>query len=312
MVCGIYRIINIKNTKCYIGKSTKIQKRRTGHFGDLKRNDHHNGHLQTAWNKYGEESFIFEVLEECPKEDLTERENFWVLHFRSNEREFGYNIEIPAESPIVSNETRSKMRKNRIGRHLDEKTIKKLSERNTGKGNPFYGKKHTKEVIEKMANSKRGKHLTDEHKQLLSSAISKEKHYLYGKHPSITVREKQSTAHSGEKSSTAKLSWEQVREIREKYATGQYLQKEIADMYNMSRAAIGGIVLNWYWKDTGYTYTKKRCRKLTEEETLEIYMKYHSGEYTQTQLMKEYHKGFPYIHKIVTNKNFEALKGNGK
>lgn len=44
------------------------------HFGELNRNVHNNKHLQNAWNKYGEESFEFNVLEYCDVELLNERE----------------------------------------------------------------------------------------------------------------------------------------------------------------------------------------------------------------------------------------------
>ena len=34
--------------------------------------------MQNAWNKYGENAFIFEVIEECKIEDLINREQFFI------------------------------------------------------------------------------------------------------------------------------------------------------------------------------------------------------------------------------------------
>ena len=60
---GIYSIKNVKNNKVYIGSSNNIEKRIKDHFRNLKNNRHSNQYLQNAYNKYGNESFIFEILE---------------------------------------------------------------------------------------------------------------------------------------------------------------------------------------------------------------------------------------------------------
>ena len=79
MKAGIYRIINSSNGKCYVGSSIDINRRRLEHFSALSHNRHVNNHLQNAYNKYGKDSFIFEVIENLEitdniKEDLLERE----------------------------------------------------------------------------------------------------------------------------------------------------------------------------------------------------------------------------------------------
>ncbi len=71
---GVYRIINKKNDKKYFGSSKNIEKRFRDHKNKLKRNNHENIILQRAWNKYGEEFFLFEIVELCDKELLFETE----------------------------------------------------------------------------------------------------------------------------------------------------------------------------------------------------------------------------------------------
>lgn len=59
----IYCIKNILNNKVYIGSSVNFNKRKNLHLHYLKNNKHHSNHLQKAWNKYGKENFVFEIIE---------------------------------------------------------------------------------------------------------------------------------------------------------------------------------------------------------------------------------------------------------
>ena len=62
---GIYRIRNLVNGKCYYGSSKEIEKRLSRHEKELKNNIHINCILQRAWDKYGKDNFLFEIVEEC-------------------------------------------------------------------------------------------------------------------------------------------------------------------------------------------------------------------------------------------------------
>jgi group I intron endonuclease len=64
MRSGIYKILNVTTGKFYIGSSKNIDTRFTQHRNKLNKNKHYNTYLQNAWNKYGEESFKFEIVEE--------------------------------------------------------------------------------------------------------------------------------------------------------------------------------------------------------------------------------------------------------
>ena len=78
MNLGIYKIINIKNNKFYIGSTNNLKRRKKDHFSLLKKNKNHCKILQRAYNKYGEEAFTFEVLAYCPKEYLFKLEQWFV------------------------------------------------------------------------------------------------------------------------------------------------------------------------------------------------------------------------------------------
>lgn len=60
---GVYKIVNLLDKKMYIGSCKAFKVRVTQHHSALKSRRHHNKHLQHAWNKHGEDSFLFEVLQ---------------------------------------------------------------------------------------------------------------------------------------------------------------------------------------------------------------------------------------------------------
>jgi group I intron endonuclease len=89
---GIYTITNLKDNKIYLGCSTKIEERLGKHKRNLKSGKHPNIHLQNAYNKYGEDKFQFEILEECSEELLYSQENYWANLLNVHNMLFGYNI----------------------------------------------------------------------------------------------------------------------------------------------------------------------------------------------------------------------------
>lgn len=60
---GIYRIINTLTGDIYVGSAARLLARKKTHFSKLRCQTHENKHLQNAWNKYGAESFDFDVIE---------------------------------------------------------------------------------------------------------------------------------------------------------------------------------------------------------------------------------------------------------
>lgn len=52
----------------------------------------------------------------------------------------------------------------------------------------------------------------------------------------------------GEKSGNSKVTAEEVMEIRKLYESGEYLQKELGEMYGIHKATVGDIVRRETWK----------------------------------------------------------------
>lgn len=115
-VSGIYCIENITNHKTYIGSSKNIYQRLLKHFALLRHNKHQNAHLQNAWNKYGENSFRWFILELCDSKELTEKEQYCIDLFGAE-----YNITRIIERNILSRESRIKQGETRRRLHQEGK-----------------------------------------------------------------------------------------------------------------------------------------------------------------------------------------------
>ena len=86
----IYKITNLINQKIYIGKTQKsIEERWRRHWADSKRANISNRPLYKAFNKYGENNFTIEIIEECSLDELEEREIYWIEKLGSFK--YGYN-----------------------------------------------------------------------------------------------------------------------------------------------------------------------------------------------------------------------------
>lgn len=185
-VSGIYQIgSTIKPSRIYIGSSINISTRWSLHKSDLKLGKHINAKMQNHYNKYGEDDFVFTIIEQCPHDSLITKEQ---LHMDNLNPYF--NIRKIAAS--------------NLGLKMSDETKKKLSEGRTGEKHHNYGKKASDETKRKMSESqkkrehRRGFKLSDETKKKLSEANSGEKHYLYGKQMPGETKNKLSESHKGQ------------------------------------------------------------------------------------------------------------------
>ena len=146
---AIYTILNKQNGKIYVGQSIEYKKRFAQHKSDLNGGYHDNPHLQSAWNKYGEDSFEFNLLEPCDDEMMNENEVWWIDYFDSTNRDKGYNMESGGNSNYsVSDDTRRRMSEN----HADFSGENNPMYGKSKELCPFYQKNHSEEVCTHLSN----------------------------------------------------------------------------------------------------------------------------------------------------------------
>ncbi len=87
---GIYRLTNMTNQKTYIGQAVDIAERFKQHIKCGLGIDTPSNMLYKAMLKDGVENFTFEVIEECDRCQLNDRETYYIDFYRSQEH--GYNM----------------------------------------------------------------------------------------------------------------------------------------------------------------------------------------------------------------------------
>jgi len=98
---GVYQIKNTINNKIYIGSSKDIERRWKEHKKQLNKENHHSYKLQRDWTEFGEDKFIFEIIDKVNEDQLKEYEQYWLDTLIPYK--IGYNILPYAD--IESNKT---------------------------------------------------------------------------------------------------------------------------------------------------------------------------------------------------------------
>lgn len=156
---SIYKIRNKINGKLYIGSAVKISLRWARHRCDLNLNRHQNRLLQRAWNKYGVDAFIFEIIEVVEPAKLIEREQFWLDWLKPI-----YNLTPTAGNSLgVKHTEETRKRMSLAKQQMTEKTKKKISEINKGR-------KHTDEHKAKISKGNIGRIVSQETKDKIGAA----------------------------------------------------------------------------------------------------------------------------------------------
>ncbi len=143
---GIYRILNTKNNKFYIGSSTNLRKRLYEHYRELSQGIHCNKHLQSSWIKYGKDGFKFQILKiitdttNFTNEDLRNLETEYIINTQCYKDSIGYNI-IPGGIGTLN-------------LHCSEEVKRKISKANKGKTAWNKGVSMSKNQKEKLSETK--------------------------------------------------------------------------------------------------------------------------------------------------------------
>lgn len=232
MKSGIYTITNTIDGKMYVGRATYLTGRLSTHKSNLLNNKHQNIHLQRAWNKYGAESFLFEVLVECEKEHLASEEHYWCNLLNVHNDIYGYNIEPTSPKNIIkrspetiekmknrkyTDEQREEMRKRMLGRKVSEETRQKMSQA---------GKKRiwTEETRKKISEANKGRKHSDEMRKKCSERLKGKPGFMTGRKFTPEQLKRLSEAHKGQKPTNIGVHIGIKRAIVQYALSGEYIR----------------------------------------------------------------------------------------
>jgi group I intron endonuclease len=164
-ISGIYTILNSCTKKYYVGYSCDVFARINEHKFLLRSGAHYNAYLQGSFNKWGEGSFQFELLDEYNKEILPAMEHYWATILDSCNREFGYNVRPthPENTNLVSAATRINISNAKKGckpwmkgRSHKPESIEKIKESLKGRIGSRKGAILSQETKNRMSLAKKG------------------------------------------------------------------------------------------------------------------------------------------------------------
>lgn len=250
-LCGIYVIENLINKKVYVGSSINIIQRLGHHRSSLKHNKHHNILLQNSYNKYSKEYFDYAIIELVIRENLKEREEYWINLLNACSRNCGYNVESEARVPF------RKKYKNTLSKVL--------------KGIP-----KTKEHAKNISKGKTGVRNTEAHKKATSEGLKR--YYLNNKQSKQSIelgvlsRRKFNTKNPSGKSKIKGVKyqshyigenkWNVSFQINKKvYTFGQYPDKDLAAFVSTE---IDEAITHKRWDVTNFISTSQKQRRFLD------------------------------------------------
>lgn len=280
MAC-IYKIENKVNGKFYIGSTQNSLKKRKGeHLSELRGNYHGNRYLLNSWNKYGEENFEFETIEDFkfPQhynrdyiyEYVISREMYYISILKPH-----YNLAKEIRGGklgrVVSEEEKEYLRKLFTGKKVSEETKIKIRiarakqviteehKRKIGlksKGNKYcLGRKLSNEHIEKIRKSTQ--YLADNQLGLHSEEAKTKR--------TATLKVKFNTPEMKEvlKKSARSRSKKPFLCFKDGELIGEFLsQADTADILNLKSSDICAVLRGEQNTTRGYTFKYKNHGEL--------------------------------------------------
>lgn len=141
---GVYCIRNVVTNMNYIGSARNLRERIRHHQWMLRNDRHENSRLQNAYNKYGNNSFYFIVLDMWSDYPLLDVEQHFIDGFSSYIKGVGYNILPKAGSSagvVMAQETKDKISEFHKGKNKTTEHNLKNSLAQRGELNHMFGKK---------------------------------------------------------------------------------------------------------------------------------------------------------------------------
>lgn len=231
----LYQVTNNITGKKHVGQT--IQSLKTRFKGHCKRKKDSRSFLTNAIFKYGKENFtiepIYEILGNRP--DLLNRlEKCFIEEFNTL-APHGYNLRTGGDHPVAHEITKALQRKPRGPQSEEHK-------------NAIRDGILASEAHKKYTDRKRGTKLSEEHKRKIGlSNTGKSCPWIKEATQTERYRISCSLRENRKKGRTSSFNYETADKIREMYASGSYLQDDLAEMFGVRQSAISRIIHNVRW-----------------------------------------------------------------
>jgi len=167
----IYKATNKTNGKMYVGKtSLSLEKRKRNHW---KKSNPPKCYFHNALRKYGIDGFEWEVLCECPKEKVNDKETEYIAQYSSNRRDVGYNSTDGGDGGDTwSLNNHKEQTSKRLSDSIRNSKVHKQKLREV-MGPINRAKARNPEIRKKISDALKGKKFTEEHKAALKESFKK-------------------------------------------------------------------------------------------------------------------------------------------
>lgn len=263
---GIYKITS-PSGKVYIGQSWHII-HRWADYG--KKTTKSQRHLHFSFNKYGKKAHDFQILHELPPDVEQEVLDRYEQLYMDLYRDAGFvlmNCKEAGAKGKLSEETKRRVSESLKGRavwnkgltgvvKMSEATRDKMRIASKAHGSPWnYGRKMSDKTRSAIAKANIGRKKSVEEREKLSISLMGRPYHgkNNGKVRSKEVRDlhskiqKARSDNKGQSHNMAKLTNQQVLEIRSKYIPRIYTSRLLAKEYNISKTNVLDIVNNKIW-----------------------------------------------------------------
>ncbi len=340
-ICGVYKITNLYNGMIYIGSSIDIYRRWYQHKRELRQNIHNNKHLQNSWNLYGEEAFIFEIIERCLAEDKLKREQYYICETKCYMPDIGYNVQqfvVGGEYTVGENSVNAKYTDDQVRQVVEllqnpdlsyteiaEKTktsvglvdgvfTKRIwAHLSSGIDFPYRSsvrkldKEKVEEIIQRLLNNERDDVIAIDYGVSAESIQNIRLHKTYKKYTEGI--DFNFNACRGEKSPFSKLTDQDVIKIINMYNELVPINI-IAHEYNVKNNTITSILQRRTWKElTSNLFIREYHQshtRITEEIAINILRDYYTGMICE-DIIDKYNIGYSCLDKLIRGKTWKRI-----
>lgn len=247
-ICLIYLLCNRVNNKVYVGQTWRPLKER---FRTYRKSQ---PHLFNAITKYGKDNFYYQILTVVNTQERADYwEGYFLTKFDTMDNDKGYNLRGPGGSRGQFSQTsKDKMSVKKLGIPLSETHKQHLSNAFSGENNPA-AKITGRDVKELYLLYLNDPTITISKLGKIYGLTNTSVNFILNKKVWIQITKDLPDVDTGNRSQGSYLGKSALTEsivldIKTKFQTGLFSQKQLSEMFNVSHITIHEIVRGKTWK----------------------------------------------------------------